>query len=184
MHDSRATDTLKAPFWALVVGVVATMLILVAANYGVNVPINDWVTWGHFIFPLVFLVTDLNNKLFGAKVSGRVVAVSFLIGGVLIFFVVSPRLAAASAGAFLIGQLVDVVVFQRLRQQIWWRAPVVSSIIASAVDSAVFYVAAFWGTGLPWVQWGIADFFIKFLMIFPLIGPMWMVVYWLRKRLS
>ncbi len=150
--------------------------IVALANFAVLHPINDWLTWGHFVFPFAFLVTDLVNRLFGPGAARRVVAGGFVIAVAVSFAVATPRIAIASGAAFLVGQLIDVWIFDRLRGSVWWRAPTVSSVAASVVDTSLFYSLAFAATGLPWPQWGITDLAVKLVMILPLLGPFRLLV--------
>jgi uncharacterized integral membrane protein (TIGR00697 family) len=98
--------------------------------------------------------------------------------------VATPRIAIASGGAFLAAQLLDVHIFDRLRRGTWWRAPFVSSIIASVLDTALFFSAAFAGTGLPWVTWAIGDYGVKALMALMLLVPFRALLDVSRPRLS
>ena len=81
------------------------------------------------------------------------------------------RTAVASGSAFLVAQLLDIKVFDALRQAAWWKAPTVSSLLGSSVDTAIFFSLAFAGTGLPWITWAVGDFYAKLLMIAVLLYP-------------
>ena len=70
----------------------------------------------------------------------------------------------ASGSAFLIAQLLDISVFDRLRNLAWWKAPLVSSVLGSAIDTALFFTIAFAFTDLPWVTWALGDFGAKLFM--------------------
>ncbi len=83
----------------------------------------------------------------------------------------SPIFAVASGSAFLVAQLLDVTIFDRLRRLEWWRAPLASSLIASAVDTALFFSLAFAATGLPWMTWAIGDYAAKLAMAAALLLP-------------
>ena len=146
--------------------------LVAASNFLVQYPINDWLTWGAFTFPVCFLVTDLCNRSYGAQAARRVVYVGFLIGLPLSFFLAGPRIAVASGTAFLVGQLLDVYLFDKLRRaQGWWRAPFFSSFLASLIDTGLFFSLAFAGSDLPWVTLGIGDFGIKLAMALVLLAP-------------
>ena len=151
----------------------AAMAVVVAvSNVAVQFPINDWLTWGALTYPVAFLVTDLTNRRFGAAATRRVVYVGFAIAVALSVWAAGPRIAAASGSAFLAAQLVDVLIFDRLRRSAaWWRAPLASSLSGSAVDTALFFSLAFAGTGLPWVTWGLGDFGVKVAMALALLMP-------------
>lgn len=161
------------------IGIVALAAVVAAANYAVLRPINDWLTWGHFVFPIAFLVTDSINRIFGPTVARRVVIGGFLAAVLCSYWVATPRIAVASGIAFLVGQLLDVAVFDRLRRTGWWQAPAISSATASVVDTALFYSLAFSGSSLPWAQWATTDLMVKLLMIVPLLGPFALLVGWL-----
>ncbi len=160
-------------------------------------------TWGAFTYPIAFLVTDATNRIFGVGPAKRVVAVGFAFGvgltmvaSLAIASSVSRstdlsiwqalfshpdaftmlRTAVASGIAFLAAQLLDIKVFDFLRKAVWWKAPTVSSLLGSVVDTAIFFSLAFAGTGLPWVTWGIGDFCAKLLMIAALLYPFKLLV--------
>jgi len=150
-------------FWFLFIPIIAMSLVVLVSNKLVNHPINDWLTWGAFSYPLSFLVTDITNRLFNARAARKVVYVGFAIG-VALSLLVDLRIAIASGSAFLIAQLLDIYVFNRLRDLTWWKAPLVSSVIGSAIDTALFFTIAFIYSDLPWVTWAIGDFGAKLIM--------------------
>ena len=155
----------------LALPIFAMVVVVVASNVLVQYPINDFLTWGAFTFPVAFLVTDLTNRRLGAGRARRVVYVGFLIGAALSIVLAGPRIGGASAAAFLAGQLLDIAIFDRLRRMAWWQAPLASSVFASAVDTALFFCLAFAGTGLPWITLGIGDFAVKLAMAAILLIP-------------
>ena len=155
-------------------------------------------TWGAFTYPIAFLVTDTTNRIFGSRSARRVVAVGFALGVVLTLLAAlgiaigvsqessmttwqalwnDPdafsmlRTALASGTAFLVAQLLDIKVFDILREKIWWKAPAASSLIGSFFDTLIFFSLAFAGTGLPWMSWAIGDFCAKLVMIMLLLYP-------------
>ena len=160
-------------------------------------------TWGAFTYPVAFLVTDTTNRLFGMGLARRVVVVGFAFGVALTLIAAlgiaagvsqsgalslwqallrDPdafamlRTALASGTAFLVAQLLDIKVFDVLRQQTWWKAPAASSLIGSFVDTLIFFFLAFAGTGLPWASWAAGDFCAKLLMIGLLLLPFRIIV--------
>jgi len=167
MSDSTRGTALRG----LVIGIVAMAVIVTASNIAVQFPINDWLTWGAFTYPVSFLVTDLTNRALGPARARRVVYVGFALAVALSWIFATWRIAAASGSAFLLAQLLDIAIFDRLRRAAWWRAPFVSSTLASALDTAVFFGLAFAGTGLPWVTWAIGDYGVKLLMALTLLIP-------------
>ena len=177
-----ATEGLH-PDWRMVLAVAAMGCVVAASNFLVQHPftpfgLEDYLTWGAFSYPFAFLVTDLTNRRYGAGRARRVVFIGFAIGIALSLWLSTGRIALASGTAFLIGQLVDVGIFDRLRRTVWWRAPLLSSLVGSALDTAIFFSLAFAGdTGLPivdyplgpgvivtvpvWVGWAVCDFLVK-----------------------
>ena len=155
----------------LVLGAAAMAAIVTGSNVAVQFPINDWLTWGAFTYPVSFLVTDLTNRALGPAQARRVVCVGFAVAVALSVWVATWRVAAASGLAFLSAQLLDIVIFDRLRRAAWWRAPFISSTLASALDTILFFALAFAGTGLPWVTWALGDYGVKVFMATALLGP-------------
>ena len=148
----------------LLLPVIVMMVLVAASNYLVQFPVNDWMTWGALTYPITFLVTDLTNRRFGPARARRVVYMGFVLAVLVSAALATPRIALASGSAFLVAQLLDVRVFNRLRQGAWWRAPLVSSVFGSALDTALFFSLAFVATGLPWVTWALGDFAQKMAM--------------------
>lgn len=149
----------RFPWWA----VIAMAVVVGASNYLVAIPINDWLVWGALTYPLAFLVNDLVNRFHGPKIARKVVYVGFAVGVVLSLSLesIETRIAIASGSAFLVAQLLDVFIFDRLRVGKWWVAPSVSSAISTIVDTLLFFGIAFVGTGLPWMQWATGDLLVK-----------------------
>jgi queuosine precursor transporter len=184
---------------------VAVMtLVVVASNFLVQYPLpgsiagmqaGDLLTWGAFSYPFAFLVTDLTNRQFGPRIARRVVVVGFVAAIVLSVFAATPRIAIASGSAFLFGQLLDISVFNRLRRQSWWRAPLAGSLIGSGLDTAMFFSFAFAplfvfigpneGFALEtapllgllaldaprWISWALGDLLVKILCGIALLLP-------------
>ena len=100
-------------FW---IGIIAMILVVTGSNILLQIPINDWLTWGAFTYPVAFLVNDLTNRSLGPAVARRVVCVGFAVGVVLSIYVAGWRIGLASGGAFLVAQLLDVQIFDRLRR--------------------------------------------------------------------
>jgi len=180
----------------LIFGVIAMATIVVASNILVQFLFNNWLTYGAFTYPFAFLVTDLMNRLYGAKSARKVVLAGFVIGIACSFIgtqimgeygpMVTLRIAIGSGTAYLVAQMTDVFVFDKMRQGAWWRAPLVSTLVGSSLDTAIFFSIAFaaslsfidpatdvsWaGKMLPilglgpiaplWVSLGVADWFVK-----------------------
>lgn len=145
--------------------------VVVASNIAVQIPINAWLTWGAFTYPVTFLVTDLTNRRLGPARARKVVYVGFALAVVLSIGFAGPRIALASGAAFLSAQLLDVWVFDRLRRLPWWQAPLASSGLASLWDTGLFFTLCFAGTGLPWITWAAGDLAIKGGMALLLLIP-------------
>ncbi len=138
---------------SLIPGILAMAIIVVASNILVNHPLGAFLTYGAITYPFSFLVNDITNRLQGVSAARRVVLVGFLVGLVCSVIgtqivgefgpLVTLRVAIASGVAFLIGQLLDITIFDRLRRAAWWRAPLVSTLVGSTADTAIFFTIAF-----------------------------------------
>lgn len=129
-------------------GILAMAAIVVASNILVQFTVADWLTWGAFTYPLAFLVTDVMNRVHGASAARRVVMAGFVVGVICslvaaLLDATTLRIAIASGTAFLVAQLVDIAVFDRLRAGRWWHAPLASTLIGSALDTVLFFGIAF-----------------------------------------
>lgn len=151
--------------------IVAMAVVIVVSNLLVQYPINDWLTWGAFTYPVAFLVTDLTNRALGAAAARRVAWAGFAIA-ILVSFGLAPwRIAVASGSAFIVAQLLDIAVFNRLRAHSWWQAPLIGSIVASVIDTLIFFFIAFAGTELDWRLLAAGDLGVKWLMAVLLLAP-------------
>lgn len=162
----------------MIAGVAGMVGVVTASNVLVQFPINDLLTWGAFSYPFAFLVTDLTNRSVGPGRARKVVLVGFAVAVVLSAWLATPRIAAASGTAFLVAQLLDIAVFDRLRRASWWKAPLASSMLASIADTALFFSLAFYATPVPWVTLAIGDMGVKAAMAGFMLAP-----YWGLKRL-
>jgi uncharacterized integral membrane protein (TIGR00697 family) len=136
-------------------GIIAMAAIVVASNILVQFLYGNWLTWGAFTYPLAFLVTDLMNRVYGTAAARRVVLVGFVVGIICSLIgtqimgefgpLVTVRIAIGSGLAFLIAQLLDVGIFASLRNGAWWKAPLVSTLVGSSVDTVIFFSIAFSG---------------------------------------
>jgi queuosine precursor transporter len=147
----------------VLLGAIAMGAIVLASNILVQYPMGNWLTYGAFSYPLAFLVTDLLNRFHGPQMARRVVYVGLVVGLIASAIgtqVVGPagplvtlRVALGSALAFALGQLLDIAVFDRMRQAAWWRAPFISTLFGSALDTALFFFVAF-AAPLAWLEPG------------------------------
>ena len=151
--------------------IAAMAAVIVLSNVLVQHPINDWLTWGAFSYPLVFLVSDLSNRALGPQAARRVAWVGFGIAVGVSLLLAPWRIALASGSAFLFSQLMDVAVFNRLRQSSWWKAPLMGNLVASVVDTAVFFFLAFAGSDMNWLSLAGGDLAMKAVMAALLLAP-------------
>ncbi len=145
--------------------------IVLLSNVLVQYPINPWLTWGAFSYPVAYFVTDVVNRLAGPALARRVAWLGFGVGLVLSLLMAPPRIALASATAFIVSQLLDVAVFNRLRRASWWQAPLFGSAAASVVDTAIFFGLAFAGTDFSWLHLAAGDLGVKLFMAVALLPP-------------
>lgn len=170
-----------------VLAVLAMAVVVTASNFLVQFPVKarisgvdlaEILTWGAFTYPLAFMVNDLTNRHFGPVAARKVVLVGFAIAVAMSISLASPRIAIASGTAFLIAQLLDTQVFDRLRAASWWKAPLVSSTFGSAIDTVLFFGIAFAAsfafidTGLGYEDSSLA-FPVPFLSVFGFQTPLW-----------
>ena len=163
--------------------------VIIASNYLVQFPINrfnlqDVLTYGAFSYPIVFLITDLGNRRFGKEKARKLVYIGFAVGILLTIFVstnfkdiISIRIAIGSGTAFLIAQLIDIEIFQRLRNNAWFVAPITSSIIGSIIDTFLFFSIAFLGTGISWITLAFGDLLVKLLMASLMLIPFRLLIF-------
>jgi queuosine precursor transporter len=200
---------------SLIPGILAMAAIVVASNILVLHPLGSYLTWGALTYPFAFLVTDLTNRLQGASAARRVVLAGFVAGILcsLIIGAYSPlvtvRIAIGSGLAFLTAQLLDVAVFNRLRAGSWWKAPLVSTLASSTLDTAIFFSVAFsaaltvlepandvswatapdallgFGPAAPfWVSMAVADWLVKLLLALVALVPFRLIVGRLVTRVA
>ncbi|HZF84800.1 MAG TPA: VUT family protein [Burkholderiaceae bacterium] len=141
--------------------VAAMAVVVLASNILVQYAINDWLTWGAFTYPVAFLVSELVNRRFGPRLARHVAWVGFAVAVAASLWLAPVRIAIASGTAFIASQLLDIGVFDRLRRGTWWRAPLVATVAAALLDSAVFWGIGFAGTGGPWLTWALGDLGVK-----------------------
>lgn len=175
----------------LLPAILAMAAVVLASNILVQFMLGEWLTWGALTYPVAFLVTDVTNRIHGVRAARTVVLAGFVIGvGCSLVAAgldsTTLRIALGSGAAYLVAQMIDVSVFDRLRMRSWWQAPFLSSLIGSALDTALFFTIAFsaalppdantgWanapvallgaGPVLPlWVSLGVADWMVKMVL--------------------
>ena len=158
-------------------------LIVVASNYLVQFPIqyfglSEILTYGAFSYPITFLIIDLANRAYGTIVARKVVYIGFFIGVFLTLFIstnfsdiISIRIAIGSGTAFFIAQNLGVKIFDILRKESWYIAPLTSSVFASIVDTFLFFSIAFYATGIPWISLAFGDLAVKLFMALSMLIP-------------
>ncbi|MGW6777769.1 VUT family protein [Brucella pseudogrignonensis] len=181
-------------FARLLPAVIAMCAAVAASNILVQYPfqhfgLGELLTYGAFTYPVAFLVNDLTNRRFGPSAARKVVYAGFVLGVLMSIWLATPRIAIASGSAFLIAQLMDITVFNSLRQKTWWKAPFAAAMFGSVVDTILFFSIAFaasfaWidtmtgmsdsslaepasflGLGVPlWASLAFGDFFVKVVM--------------------
>ncbi len=157
--------------------------VVVSSNYLVQFPIqyfglNEILTYGAFSYPITFLITDLANRAYGKVVARKIVYIGFIIGIVLTLLastnfsdIISIRIAIGSGVAFFIAQNIDINIFDKLRKQSWYIAPLVSSIFGSLLDTFLFFSIAFYATEVPWVSLAFGDLSVKLLIALSMLIP-------------
>ncbi|SLN21842.1 Inner membrane protein YhhQ [Roseivivax jejudonensis] len=198
-------------------GILAMAAVVVASNILVQFLLGQWLTWGAFTYPIAFLVTDLMNRVYGPGPARKVVLAGFLVGVACSFVgtqiqgdfgpLVTLRIAIGSGLAFLTAQLLDVSIFDRLREGRWWRAPLASTLVGSTVDTAIFFTVAFsgaltlleptndvsWagemlpllgvGPAVPlWVSLAVADWLVKLSLALVALVPFRVIASWALSR--
>ena len=158
-------------------------LIVLASNFLVQFPINHYglekiLTYGAFSYPIAFLITDLANRSYGKIAARKIVYLGFTIGVIftLLFStnfadLISVRIAIGSGTAFLVAQLLDVQIFDRLRKKQWFIAPLGSSLIGSTIDTFLFFSISFYSTGVPWVTLSLGDLAVKIFVALVMLIP-------------
>ncbi len=187
------------------------IFIIVLSNYAVQIPISMFglnTTVGTFTYPFIFLATDLTTRIYGQHRARIIVFFAMLpalilsyiagtlfeqgtwqgLGALSNFSLFVFRISLASFSAYVLGQLADILVFQRLRNmKRWWPAPAASGIFGNMLDTYVFFAVAFVACPVPfmaenWFELATFDYVVKAaanLIIFvPIYG---IVLNWLSK---
>tara|TARA_A100001011_G_C14066761_1_gene738498 strand:- start:263 stop:844 length:582 start_codon:yes stop_codon:yes gene_type:complete len=167
-------------FFTLAALMASTVAI---SNFLVQFPVNYYgleniLTYAAFTYPITFLITDLANRKYGKIIAKRIVYLGFFTGILLTLFfstnfddLVSIRIAIGSGTAFLVAQLLDVKIFDVLRQKAWFIAPLTSSLLGSTIDTFLFFSISFYNTNVPWVTLAIGDLMVKILISLLMLIP-------------
>ena len=158
-------------------------VIVLVSNYLVQFPVKYYgfekiLTYGAFSYPIAFLITDLANRSYGKVAAKKIVYFGFAIGILFTFFfstnfsdLISIRIAIGSGTAFIVAQLLDVQIFDKLRQKKWFVAPLISSFVGSTFDTFIFFSISFYGTVVPWVSLSLGDLSVKILVALFMLIP-------------
>ena len=158
-------------------------VVVLSSNYLVQFPIHYYglekiLTYGAFSYPVAFLITDLANRSYGKIVARKIVYIGFVVGVsfTLLFStnfadLISVRIAIGSGIAFLVAQLLDVQIFDKLRKRKWFVAPLTSSFIGSTVDTFLFFSISFYATGIPWFTLSLGDLTVKIFVALVMLIP-------------
>ena len=172
---------IESRFFFILAFLMASVVVL--SNYLVQFPVNymgfqDLLTYGAFSYPIAFLITDLSNRRYGKNTAKKIVYLGFILGVILTFYfstnysdLISIRIAIGSGTAFLVAQLIDVNVFDRLRKKIWYTAPLVSSLVGSSIDTFLFFSISFYGTGVSWITLSFGDLLVKIFVALIMLIP-------------
>ncbi len=200
-------------------GILAMAAIVVASNILVQILLGEFLTWGALTYPFAFLVTDVMNRIYGAAAARKVVISGFVVGVICSLIgtqimgefgpLVTLRVALASGLAFLCAQMLDVTIFDRLRAAQWWKAPLISTLFGSILDTSIFFSIAFataftfldpandvaWANeAIPlmgigpmaplWMSLALADWCVKFTLALIALLPFRAIVTKLSPRLA
>ena len=158
-------------------------LVVALSNYLVQFPFNyfgmkDLLTYGAFSYPIAFLITDLTNRKCGKIFARKIVYLGFVLGIALTLYfstdfsnLISKRVALGSGVAFLVAQLLDVQIFDKLRKKVWFVAPLTSSLVGSTIDTFLFFSIAFYGTGVNWISLSFGDLLVKIFVAVLMLIP-------------
>ena len=158
-------------------------VVVLTSNYLVQFPINyfdlqEILTYGAFSYPIAFLITDISNRFYGKIYAKKIVYIGFAIG--ICFTVlfstnftdlISIRIAIGSGTAFIVAQLIDVQIFDKLRKKKWFIAPLTSSLIGSTIDTFLFFSIAFYATGISWFTLSLGDLTVKIFVALIMLIP-------------
>ena len=167
--------------------------VVALSNYLVQFPIKyfsleNLLTYGAFSYPVAFLITDLSNRRYGKNIAKKIVYLGFTLGIVLTLYfstnysdLISIRIAIGSGTAFLVAQLIDVHIFDRLRKKIWFIAPLTSSLIGSSIDTFLFFSISFYGTEVNWVTLSFGDLSVKIFVALAMLIPFRFLLYRIQE---
>ena len=178
--------------WFILLSIFMGFIVLIS-NFLVQYPVKHFglskiLTYGAFTYPIAFLITDLTNRFYGKFRARKIVYIGFFIGVLFTLFIstnfedsISIRIAIGSGTAFLISQLVDINIFDRLRSSSnWFVPPLLSSFGGSLIDTFLFFSISFYGTDVPWIQLSLGDFAVKIFVAIIMLIPFKVLIISLR----
>ena len=198
-------NTPKSQYSILFLLVLFHLAVIAVSNYLVQIPVmvaGFQTTWGAFTFPLIFLATDLTIRLYGSAQARRIIFLA-MVPAIIISYILSvlfynaefqgaskllelnsfvARIAIASFLAYVIGQLLDILVFSQLRQKKqWWIAPAFSSVIGTMIDTLIFFIIAFYKSSdafmaANWPEIAMVDYVFKLLISLAFFVPVYGVL--------
>ena len=185
--------------------VLLHIIVIVVSNALVSIPVEILgvkLTWAAFTFPLVILATDLTVRLIGKGIARATIAAAYplaILGSIAVVLAegapqsVAMRIGFASATAYAIGTLLDVYVFQYVRERFtkqWWAAPALSMVAANFIDSYTFFSVAFYQSAneymaANWQEIAFSQSWLKILVGFVVFLPAYgILLNYLKKRLA
>ena len=181
----------KAKGFFLVLALSMAFVVAIS-NYLVQFPINHFglknlLTYGAFSYPIAFFITDIANRKYGKIVAKQIVYTGFALGVFLTLYystnfsnLISIRIAVGSGIAFIVAQLIDVNIFDKLRKKKWFIAPLTSSFAGSCIDTFLFFSIAFYGTEVNWITLSIGDLLVKILVAFVMLIPFRIIISYIQ----
>ena len=167
--------------------------VVAISNYLVQFPVKyfelqNLLTYGAFTYPVAFLITDLSNRIYGKDIAKKIVYLGFILGLFLTLYfstnysdLISIRIAIGSGTAFIVAQLIDVNIFDKLRKKKWFVAPLTSSLLGSSVDTFIFFSISFYGTGINWVTLSFGDLFVKIFVALVMLIPFRVFIFYIKE---
>ena len=169
-------------------------LVVALSNYLVQFPIDyfglkNLLTYGALSYPVAFLITDLSNRRYGKNTAKKIVYLGFALGVIITLYfstnfsdLISIRIAIGSGTAFIVAQLIDVNIFHKLRNKVWFVAPLISSLVGSTIDTFLFFSISFYGTGINWVTLSFGDLFIKIFVALIMLVPFRILLAYIKEN--
>ena len=189
----RNINTVVARYKLFIILSFSMALVVSISNYLVQFSVDyfnleNLLTYGAFTYPVAFLITDLSNRRYGKNIAKKIVYMGFILGVFLTLYfstnysdLISIRIAAGSGIAFLIAQLVDVNIFDKLRKKKWFIAPLTSSLLGSSIDTFLFFSISFYGTNINWIKLSFGDLSVKFFIALIMLIPFRFLINYIQE---